>query len=271
MKRVYFVILSVFSVLTISAQDIIYKTNGDSIVAKVLGTNHGKIKYANWENETVYIKSIPQGKVISISYENEKGDSFFAPRIGIQGTKFDSQDALLTRKGNHYYYNGVKMNKYEYGNFLAVNNMPAYMRFQNGYRMSNVGWALLGASFIADISVVIMGHTRTVLFHEAYMPTYYRTVYRDDYGHEYSYSDWYQASEYRRYGEVLGIQANTGLMLSFLCVSGILKIVSIPMISVGYSRMYNSVDIYNVEKVKKYQPSLSVKGGANGIGVALNF
>lgn len=273
MKRVYFVILSVFSVLTISAQDIIYKTNGDSIVAKVLGTNHGKIKYANWENETVYIKSIPQGKVISISYENEKGDSFFAPRIGIQGTKFDSQDALLTRKGNHYYYNGVKMNQREYGDFLAMNSQPAYQRFKDGYRKSNYGWALLGAGCAMNIIGVSLLYTRDPSFHSRINNINIETIddhiyigdpiYIDTTPHYY---DYYYNDHYDRNNRKYKVLSH-GLFF----IGSILQIASIPIISVGYSDMHRSVDIYNVEKIKKYQPSLSVKGGVNGIGVALNF
>lgn len=242
MKRVYFVILSVFSVLTISAQDIIYKTNGDSIVAKVLGTNQGNLKYTTWVQETVYVRSIPVSEVNSISYESAPTNSFTVPNIRIQEKPSAPANALLTRKGNHYYYNGVKMNQREYGDFLAMNSQPAYQRFQNGYRMSNYGWALLGAGCVAELSSLFAFMHVMNSYHDYYNPSYVEIIH-----------------------------SNPGLGWGLVFVGSVLQIVSIPMISCGYAHMHNSVDIYNVEKIKKYQPSLSVKGGVNGIGVALNF
>ncbi len=242
MRRVKFVVLFVCSVLTIHAQDIIYKTNGDSIVAKVLGSKHGNLEYASYKQETAYIQSIPINEVSSISYANAPMNSFTVPKISIQETSSAPANALLTRKGNHYYYNGVKMNQREYGDFLAMNSQPAYQRFQNGYRMSNYGWALFGAGCVAELSSLF-----------AFMRVWN------------SYHDYYGPS----YVEIYSSHPGLGWGLVF--VGSVLQIVSIPMISSGYALMHNSVDIYNVEKIKKYQPTLSVKGGANGIGVALNF
>lgn len=271
MKRVYFVILSVFSVLTISAQDIIYKTNGDSIVAKVLGTNQGNLKYTTWVQETVYVRSIPVSEVNSISYESAPTNSFTVPNIRIQEKPSAPANALLTRKGNHYYDNGVKMNQREYGDFLAMNSQPAYQRFKDGYRKSNYGWALLGAGCAMNIIGVSLLYTRDPSFHSRInnIETIGDHIYIGDpiyidttpHYYDYYYNDHYDRNN-RRY-KVL----SHGLFF----IGSILQIASIPIISVGYSDMHRSVDIYNVEKIKKYQPSLSVKGGANGIGVALNF
>lgn len=266
MKRVYFVILSVFSVLTISAQDIIYKTNGDSIVAKVLGTNQGNLKYATWVQETVYVRSIPVSEVNSISYESAPTNSFTVPNISIQEKPYAPSNALLTRKGNSYYYNGAKMNRREYGDFLAMNSQPAYQRFKDGYRKSNYGWALLGAGCAMNIIGVSLLYTREPSLRGS-IDVHIETI--GDYIHidnsplyyDYYYDGYYDRNN-RRY-KVL----SHGLFF----IGSILQIAGIPIISVGYSDMHRSVDIYNVEKIKKYQPSLSVKGGANGMGVALNF
>ncbi len=242
MRRVKFVVLFVCSVLTIHAQDIIYKTNGDSIVAKVLGSKHGNLEYASYKQETAYIQSIPINEVSSISYANAPMNSFTVPKISIQETSSAPANALLTRKGNHYYYNGVKMNQREYGDFLALNSQPAYQRFQNGYRMSNYGWALFGAGCVAELSSLFAFMRVWNSYHDYYGPLYVE-IY----------------------------SSHPGLGWGLVFVGSVLQIVSIPMISSGYALMHNSVDIYNVEKIKKYQPTLSVKGGANGIGVALNF
>ena len=237
MRRVKFVVLFVCSVLTIHAQDIIYKTNGDSIVAKVLGTNRKNLEYASFEQGAAYVQSIPLKEVSAISYENAPTNSFTVPNIRIQEKPYAPANTLLTRKGNHYYYNGVKMNQREYADFLAMNSQPAYQRFKDGYRMSNYGWALLGAGCVAELSSFFaLMHVRSLYY----------------------------------YDDRSSVKVS-GLGWGLVFVGSVLQIASIPIISIGYSGMHRSVDIYNVEKVKKYQPSLSVKSGANGIGVALNF
>ena len=267
MRRVKFVVLFVCSVLTIHAQDIIYKTNGDSIVAKVLGSKHGNLEYASYEQETAYIQSIPISEVSSISYANAPTNSFTVPKISIQETSSAPSNALLTRKGNHYYYNGVKMNQREYGDFLALNSQPAYQRFKDGYRMSNCGWALLGAGCVIDIlaaTLSYMGEQSLRIGIDVYVKTDGHGMLIDTtphYDYDYSYGYGYGYDYYGRH------RLSYGLFF----IGSILQIASIPIICVGYSDMHRSVDIYNVEKIKKYQPSLSVKSGVNGIGVALNF
>ena len=156
------------------------------------------------------------------------------------------------------------MNQREYGDFLAMNSQPAYQRFKDGYRKSNYGWALLGAGCAMNIIGVSLLYTRDPSFHSRInIETIGDLIYIDTTPHyyDYYYDDHYDRNN-RRY-KVL----SHGLFF----IGSILQIASIPIISVGYSDMHRSVDIYNVEKIKKYQPSLSVKGGANGIGVALNF
>lgn len=240
---------------------IIYKTNGDSIVAKVLGTNQGNLKYATWVQETVYVRSIPVSEVNSISYESAPTNSFTVPNIRIQEKPSAPANALLTRKGNHYYYNGVKMNQREYGDFLAMNSQPAYQRFTDGYRKSNYGWALLGAGCVMDVLAVSLIYMRGTLLGININTNPYGDISIDKF---YYYDSYYDSNGYhnRKY---------RALSHGLFFIGSILQIASIPIISVGYSDMHRSVDIYNVEKIKKYQPLLSVKGGANGIGVALNF
>ena len=252
MRRVKFVVLFVCSVLTIHAQDIIYKTNGDSIVAKVLGTNRKNLEYASFEQGTAYVQSIPLKEVSAISYENAPTNSFTVPNIRIQEKPYAPANTLLTRKGNHYYYNGVKMNQREYGDFLALNSQPAYQRFQNGYRMSNYGY-MREPSFYVGIDMDIEAHSDDWVHID---------VEPKNIGYDYDFGRFYNRHYSYRY---------SGLSHGLFFIGSILQIASIPIICVGYSDMRRSVDIYNVEKIKKYQPSLSVKSGVNGIGVALNF
>lgn len=55
-------------------------------------------------------------------------------------------------------------------------------------------------------------------------------------------------------------------------IGGVSVLASIPTICVGYAKMHNSVDVYNVScTASEARPYLSVQAGQNGIGLALNF
>lgn len=196
----------------------------------------------------MYINSIPLAQVRSISYKSAPLDSLNIPQFIIQTKEspipYASSpfllDTVLTRKGNHYFYKDTKMTPHEYSNFLAANCPNAYQCFQNGYRMSNIGWALLSAGVAVDISAVIV--------------RYYNSNYKVEWGGH------------------LPLSPSPGTIYGIVFLGAAMVAASIPTLSIGYARMHESVDIYNVEKsTPKYQPSLSVTNTANGIGVALNF
>lgn len=66
---------------------------------------------------------------------------------------------------------------------------------------------------------------------------------------------------------------NSTLALAALYYVGAFSIVaSIPTISVGYAKMHNSVDVYNVAcTTAQVRPYWSIQTSNNGIGLAYNF
>lgn len=152
------------------------------------------------------------------------------------------------RTGNTYVCNGQVMNKYAYRDFLSTRYIPAYEQFQNGLRVSNVGWGLLGGGLALDIigsgmilGAVVQGANNT--------------------GSDLS--------------EGIGNAVSATMLIIFgkACCSlgGTLKIAAIPTLCVGYARMHKSVDVYNVRRVHQSNVSLGVSTSGNGIGLALNF
>ncbi len=152
------------------------------------------------------------------------------------------------RTGNTYVCNGQVMNKYAYRDFLSTRYIPAYEQFQNGLRVSNVGWGLLGGGFALDIigSGMILGAVAQ--------------------GANNTGSD---------LSEGIGNAVSATMLIIFgkACCSlgGTLKIASIPTLCVGYARMHKSVDVYNVRRMQPTNVSLGISTSGNGVGLALKF
>jgi len=76
MKQFLIVLLFIFSVAEISAQDIIIKRNGDEFVTRVLEINVHEIKYKRFDNLEGPIITILKSDVFMIKYENGTTDNF---------------------------------------------------------------------------------------------------------------------------------------------------------------------------------------------------
>lgn len=74
MKKV-FVLLSFVS-LNVSAQDVIVKKDGSTILSKVLEVNQNDIKYKKYSNQNGPTYTIGKSDIISINYENGDKDMF---------------------------------------------------------------------------------------------------------------------------------------------------------------------------------------------------
>lgn len=74
MKKI-FVLLSFVS-LNVSAQDVIVKKDGSTILSKVLEVNQNDIKYKKYSNQNGPTYTIGKSDIISINYENGDKDMF---------------------------------------------------------------------------------------------------------------------------------------------------------------------------------------------------
>ena len=157
--------------------------------------------------------------------------------------------SCVIREGNTYWCEGQSMNKRAFRQFLLASDyMPAYERFQSGYRMAVAGWSVFGTGLA--IGAVGVGFFGVGIAHVGMM---------DD--------------------TVAGAIGASAVMiacmyLGIVCLSagGVLDLVSIPLLCVGYSRMHQSVDVYNVQyTVPQQSVSLGLHSSSNSIGLALCF
>lgn len=253
------------------AQDIIYKASGDSILAKVETIGEENITYRRYDNPAGPVYTIAIQNVMSIRYANgvvEKMSSSTQTIAGVKGsgvvravpqeksnvtytvsvnkndpaTQNDYQK-VLTRSGNTYFYNGNAMNKKEYIEFLQPRCQSAWAKANSGYKTATAGWALLGVGVgldLAGIIGVLACSTKTV--NDAYNGTYNES-------------------------NLTGVSA----FVACYYVGAVCEIACIPTLIVGYTKMHNSVDVYNVSCTAQARPYWSVQAGQNGIGLALNF
>lgn len=154
----------------------------------------------------------------------------------------------ISRKGNTYLYANQSMNKYEYRDFLSTRCTPAYERFCNGYRIASVGWGFFGTGLTIEVAGIGL---------------YCAAIVR---GYDNTNND---------LSTGLGNATASAFMLvlgTIVCTTGgIIEVASIPMLCVGYSRMHNSVDVYNIDMHQKPSLSLGVGSSTNGVGIALCF
>ncbi len=236
MRKLFTLICALICFSTLIAQDVIYTTAGDSIIAKVETISEENVTYHRWSNLSGPLYSIRPDNISSIRYANGSEDIFTSKKqsIVIQQDNHltnNSENLFITRTGNTYFYNGQSMNKEEYCRFLQDKCQPAYQKAKSGHYTAMVGWVLFSAGLGIDI-----GNVMGIVI--ANRGAYYTT-----------------------------------LNYIFAITAGCLEIASIPCLAVGYAKMHKSVDIYNVLSASRAQcqPYWSIQANHNGIGLALNF
>ena len=128
------------------------------------------------------------------------------------------------------------MDKRECVDFLAKHNLPIYKDFHSGYTLQRKGWALLGAG----VGLEFAGTILTIAG---------------------SFVD----------NDVAAVSMLTLGLTSIVVGSGC-EIACIPVLAIGYNRMHECVDYYNIKQINKQQVlSLSINASQNGIGLALKF
>lgn len=267
--------LACVAACVVRAQDVIVKTTGDSIVTKVETISDDNITYRRWDNLLGPIYTISVQNVARIRYANGTEEVFTrisqssSSRVASQAisqslpqananvqrvpqeksnvtynvsvnknnpaTRSDYQK-VLTRSGNTYFYDGKAMDKKAYIRFLETNCPAAWQKANTGYKTATAGWCLLGIGAALEMSGIV-GVVTTAIYTDSYAT------------------------------------ANTMLGLTAMYyIGGVSVLASIPTICVGYAKMHNSVDVYNVScTASEARPYLSVQAGQNGIGLALNF
>lgn len=145
---------------------------------------------------------------------------------------------LVEEAGSFYFYGNQVMNKREYMDFLSTRCTPAYQKFQSGYKLYQAGWGLFGAGLGVDL----IGSLLVAL-----------------------------APNANKDGSSNDAMFYSGIACLGLGAASL--VASIPTAFIGYARMDESVDIYNVSQrtAAASRPYWSVQAGNNAVGIAYNF
>lgn len=76
MKKILFVLMLFASTLAASAQDVIVKKDGSTILSKVMEIGTAEVKYKKWNNQNGPMYTIAKAEVQSINYENGEKETF---------------------------------------------------------------------------------------------------------------------------------------------------------------------------------------------------
>ena len=155
-------------------------------------------------------------------------------------TRTDYQKAL-TRSGNTYFLGNQAMDKKAYIRFLEAICPAAWQKANSGYKTATAGWCLLGIGAGLEIGGVI-GVIATA-----------------------------GSMVNGTTDSMTAVNSTLGLVALYY-VGAVSIVASIPTIAVGYAKMHNSVDVYNVAcTTAQVHPYWSIQTSKNGIGLAYNF
>lgn len=155
MKRFIFTLLTATATLFASAQDVIFKSENDSIVAKVISVGTSEITYQKWSNLQGPIYSMSINQIAAIRYANGTYDFFNTKPVSVVANL--NNIPSLTRSGNTYIYGDLVMNKSAYENWLKEQNcQAAYKQFLSGRSLAGGGWFMLVLGLGLDLGSAIM-------------------------------------------------------------------------------------------------------------------
>ena len=140
---------------------------------------------------------------------------------------------ILQPAGSYIYYGDQAFNLKQCVDFLATSNQqPAYETFRSGYKCYQAGWGLFGAGLGMDLI----------------------------------------GSLIIAFGPEEGNSAMLYSGITCLGVGAAAILASIPTIFIGYARLNDGIDMYNMSQVGAApQAYWTIQGSQNGIGIALNF
>ena len=150
----------------------------------------------------------------------------------------------VMRIGNKYYYNGTNMNqgisylsdRAPYTQFLKESSPEAYVQYITGRNYAIEGWCCFTIGIIAE--ALPIGFTWTARTSDGRTTTY---------------------------------KTPLGWTLSYLTAAA-LQIACIPLLAIGYKRMHESVNVYNISSAgKTITPTIGFNANEDGVGLAIRF
>ena len=147
-------------------------------------------------------------------------------------TAQNNNATLLQPAGRYIYYGDQAFNLKECVDFLSTRHQPAYETFQSGYKCYQAGWGLLGAGLGLDLI----------------------------------------GSLVIAFGPEEGNDAMFYSGITCLGVGAAAILASIPTIFIGYARLNDGIDTFNMSQAASTpQAYWTIQGSQNGIGLALHF
>ncbi len=193
--------------------------------------------------------------------------------------------AYVYRFGNSYMHDGVRMNSRAYAGFLKNNSPEAFARFNDGHKLATAGWALFGGGLFMEAVGAVMMSVRVAQIGDR--------VYKDSrldlialgltteedlkayMGDEYNPDNRYLTNpKYILSATVKECQKDKAFIAGEIIGSfgSAAVVTSIPLLVVGYVRMHDSANIYNMEKsTHTPAPYVTLNAVRGGAGLALNF
>ena len=147
-------------------------------------------------------------------------------------TAQNNNATLLQPAGSYIYYGDQAFNLKECVDFLSTRHQPAYETFQSGYKCYQAGWGLLGAGLGMDLI----------------------------------------GSLVIAFGPEEGNDAMFYSGITCLGVGAAAILASIPTIFIGYARLNDGIDTFNMSQATSTpQAYWTIQSSQNGIGLALHF
>jgi len=144
----------------------------------------------------------------------------------------NNNTTLLQPAGSYIYYGDQAFNLKQCVDFLSTRHQPAYETFQSGYKCYQAGWGLFGAGLGMDLVGSIL---------VAFTPE----------------------------------QGDAAMLYSGIACLGVgaaAVLASIPTIFIGYARLNDGIDMFNMSQVGAAPRAYwTIQGSQNGIGLALHF
>lgn len=248
MKKLHLLTVLFVCSFTVIAQDVIITRDAKKIESKIQEVSPTEIRYLEWSNQDGPVFVLPVEEIAVITFQNGSVKVFENATQNNSNRNFQKQSSAYTegtimRFGGLYVLeqdgNESQMDKTMYLRFISKACPAAYEEYRKGVKMMASGWGLLsgGVSLMLCVGVPL------------YVVGDARGSFDKDGG---------------------GDMEEAGIAM--MAIGSAATAASVPLLCVGYKKMNNSHEVYNVrcgEKGARFSLNGQVSG--NGIGLALKF
>ncbi len=151
----YFLLLLLMMPFLVKSQDLIVTKKSEKFEVKIVEVSSTEIKYKKMNNIEGPTFVIPSSDVATIVYKNGEVQIFEDSSSPKKIEDFIADDNVnrsqISRSGNSYFHNGVKMRGDTYKEFLNKNCFAAYKKYQEGETLAILGWVCFGVGVGLDL------------------------------------------------------------------------------------------------------------------------